>query len=476
MKLIRLFLLFFLTLSASVTYVNAQNNFIYQGKYTYDENSTVLIENLKDHINSESQKSETNANVRDINSQRIKYMKKLVTEKMFINNATFESCLKTIVDRIVDANDLVERPRLILVTRTPAVDATNYGRGIFAVTLGMLARVQSEGELAFALAHEIAHDELGHVQQNVQRRAESERQKKAMQQSVGRIAQGKGEEEDFETIRNAVYQAGRFSRESELKADSMGLVLFTKAGYNPSEALKTFDILKNPTGTKADVGIEILLPLHSEAYELQDHWFNERLSVYSKEIGAPLGLSLDSLKSHPDIDLRKQKFGKHDYSSPKSSYPDSEILPQVIEESEIEIVEICYQKKMYDRCLFYALQLLHKDPDNSYAISRIGKMLLDLKIARDKLTFGQYVPAYTFRYGEHLKLINAMLQNLEVAELGELGYHFISRKDHFNPEDPSHYYIKWKLCDATYRYDEEKLVKKAFREKFSISPDVYSYK
>jgi hypothetical protein len=467
-----LFVFFATQLSHSLT---AQELETYTAKSTYDEFSTVLISKLEFLINNENAgKKDIPATVRRINHSRIKYLKRLVSEELFISDARFQSPIDNIINRIVRANQLDKKMRCALIAKTPEVNAVNYGNGIYIITIGMLARLHNEDELALTLAHEIAHDELGHVRDNVWQNATTERQKET-NKSLSNVIQGRADETELETLRNSIYQANRFHRSKELQADSLAALFFTRAGYNPSRGKVLFNILKEPTAMKIDLGIELLLHLHSNAYPIQDQWLRDRLSVYSKETAAPLGFSLDSLKSHPDIALRQKKFNYYEYADATESFIEERELRTTLKESEFELVELCYQKKLYDRCLFYALQLLHAYPHNSYTVSRIGKILLDLKAARDRLTFNVYVPRYTVGYNEHLKLVNNLLQNISVSELAELGYHFISDERHFNVNDPAHYYLKWKLCAATYRHDEEKEMKRKYRDKFNHSIDSYNY-
>jgi Zn-dependent protease with chaperone function len=451
----------------------AQTEKTYTAKNSYSASSTQLIEKLKYHLDSEMAETGSNSEiVWRLNNKRFKYLKKLVTNKSFIQDSKFESCVEKIVDRLVQANHLPVRDRTVLVVRSSDVNAITYGKGVFFVTLGLLARLRNEAKLAMALAHELGHDELKHVQKNILREADEE-QNEQKDKFVKEIVKGTADSEDVESLKKIVYQASSFDRKKEVEADSMGIILIARAGYDPKKGKGLFEILKTPTATKDNLGIALLLPLHSEVYPIQDHWVTDRLSVYSIRLSYTLGLSIDSLKSHPKIEERLKKINASGIEPISTSFEDQADFKEVMTEAQFELLELCYKSKAYDRGIFYALQLLNTYPNDSFLVSRVAEMFLELKNARDISTFDNLVERFTGDYSDELKLVNNLLQNLSTKELGELGYYFLIDERHFNENDRSHYYLKWKLCDATYRYDEAKETKSAYKKKFGSSIDFY---
>lgn len=448
---------------------SAQDVQRFKQKNCYNSSSTALINKLKYQIDSETADQKTsNEIVQKANDQRFKYLRQLIFNKAFIQDEKFESCVAKITDRLVKANNLTDRPRTILILKSVDVNAFNYGKGIFIITVGFLARIENEPTLAMVLAHEMAHDELQHIQKRIFKEAELE-QHKQTKKLLHEMATGHADSTTLESLKNIVYNDGHFNRREEFEADSVGIHLFANAGYDPHEATKIFQILAAPTASKSNLGIEILLPLHSDEYPIQDHWVTDRSSTHYKGQTSIFGLSIDSLRSHPDTGMRIAKLKTYSVKPVLTSFVDLPELNEVIKEAELELLELCYTNKMYDRGIFYALQLLHDDKNNALLVSKVAEMLLNLKNARDLSTFNAYVGKITAGYSDELKLVNNLLQNLSTKELAELGYHFLLDERHFNDGDPSHYYIKWKLCEATYRYNESKETRSTFKAKFGTS-------
>lgn len=105
--------------------------------------------------------------------------------------------------------------------------------GKVAVYSGILDLMNNEAELAFVVAHEIAHAVARHG---------GERMSWGYLQSLGGLLVAVGFQND--TI-NGVYGTGTelgvmlpFSRSNESEADLIGLLLMAKAGYNPRAAVQ----------------------------------------------------------------------------------------------------------------------------------------------------------------------------------------------------------------------------------------------
>ena len=134
------------------------------------------------------------------------------------------------------------------VIDTGAVNAFAAPGGYVFVTKGMLQRLNSEAELAAILAHEIIHvNEQHHLEA-----MKGSSVRDALFTSLSTIASAADlDEKDREyqqwaesvsgAARN-VYSKG-LSRDDELSADSKGLALMARAGYDPYAFLSTLQML-----------------------------------------------------------------------------------------------------------------------------------------------------------------------------------------------------------------------------------------
>lgn len=146
-----------------------------------------------------------------------------------------------------------DRPDLnwrFAVLDDPDVNAFAAPGGYVFITKGMLARLNSEAELAGVLGHEIAHvTEKHHL--NAMR-------KQAGMKLVGIAASAALEEEGYEVDQLAplmkaaknMYSRG-LDRKDEYRADLLGVVLAARAGYDPyglPAVLQTLDRMNPDSG------------------------------------------------------------------------------------------------------------------------------------------------------------------------------------------------------------------------------------
>jgi predicted Zn-dependent protease len=136
----------------------------------------------------------------------------------------------------------------ILIDRDPRVGANAFqtvdrsGRPIIILTLGLVAILESQDELAFVLGHEAGHHIARHIPQQQQSAAEGAR-------VFGEIAMaGGGNARDVARAAQlgAAVGARTYSRTAELEADAIGTVIAYRAGYDPVAGAQLFTRLPEP--------------------------------------------------------------------------------------------------------------------------------------------------------------------------------------------------------------------------------------
>lgn len=176
---------------------------------------------------------------------------------------------------------LVNHPKLqrdihVYILQTPIVNAYSLPNGTVLVTMGMLAQVSNEAELAFALAHEIAHYSEGHGKET----------DNPGKRSGGNVSS---------YMRNQQY-----SRNQEFAADRVGLLTFYKdTPYSYDIFDGFFDVL-----LYADLPFDEIPFQRSEVeedfYHFPDNYFLK--SVASITDRSKL---MDTLLTHPNIEKRR---------------------------------------------------------------------------------------------------------------------------------------------------------------------------
>jgi beta-barrel assembly-enhancing protease len=180
-------------------------------------------------------------------------------------------------------------PFRILIVKSFDPNAVSYANGLLILCTGALAIVDNETQLAFLLAHEMAHYSLNH-----QVRERYVMHKKSLELVRQQIASAfflggwamLGAEDTFREM-----MCG-FSRELEKEADRLALKWIIRAGYDPRVALMLFKNLQTRTG-KDSLGGPDVLKTHPS--------ISERISLSKTYLGTvKLPAASASAYTYPD--------------------------------------------------------------------------------------------------------------------------------------------------------------------------------
>ena len=127
------------------------------------------------------------------------------------------------------------------VLDTPVINAFALPGGFVYVTRGILARMNSEDELATVMGHELAHVALRHGAQEISRQTVAQLGIQALSIFKPDLAKSVGQYAG--TALNLAFLG--YSRDLEAQADEYGITYAEAAGYNPRGATKMFQMLQS---------------------------------------------------------------------------------------------------------------------------------------------------------------------------------------------------------------------------------------
>jgi tetratricopeptide (TPR) repeat protein len=141
-----------------------------------------------------------------------------------------------------------DRPKVILV-RDTTLNAYSFPDGAIYIHTGLLARLEHESELALLLAHEIVHITRQHalpVAMLSQREADGSFAGRERSDSLSwfrDMAPAQGNAGSMDPVQD-------LRRRLEREADTAGLDMLIKAGYDPYEAFEIFEHLESGAGAE----------------------------------------------------------------------------------------------------------------------------------------------------------------------------------------------------------------------------------
>lgn len=434
--------------------------------------SVALMEQIDAHLANNAVSTgnaERDSWIRHVRARQATLLKRMVRARTFIRNDTLQAYVERYFARIAESNGLSSGQRLVLIMNSPERNAACYGSGVFIVTAGLLASMPDESSLAFILAHEVAHDELLHVQQTL-RALSRERESRNPGAAFGRILLGDVSDNYIDAFRTTLYASAAMSRDHELQADSMALRLVQRAGYNPGAAGRALAALAT---LRQEPLRSLFSALDFKDFPFKTHWLDERLSIYHRKAANTFLWSFDSLRSHPRMERRIQALS--------TFYPDTDTwtcdrvvaqpkadslqMLRVARLMAFQSLEAAYTTAQYDIAFFHCMRLLQEYPADAYLVSRSATILLDLYHAKNDGDLSS-LARFTTNLGEGERLINNFLFNISKEELAELTYHFLNNRDNFDTGNKTHYYLLWQSCELTARVNVREKVETAYSSRF----------
>lgn len=167
-------------------------------------------------------------------------------------DASAQSALDRVGQRLLDAGFDRELPypfEFHLLADSSVVNAFALPGGQVFITAALFERLETEGQLAGVLGHEI-----GHV---IERHGAEHLAKQQLTQGlIGAVAVGASGEGSPVDARQAAMIAGfvgqivnlRYGRDDELESDAWGVHLLVEAGYDPRALIRVMDILESASG------------------------------------------------------------------------------------------------------------------------------------------------------------------------------------------------------------------------------------
>lgn len=394
----------------------------------------------------------------------LRTLKNMADQGLFLHDHETETMINEVLKKVLAANPQLKRqPQQVLIIRSTEADAVCFGEGTIGITTGMLSRIDSEPVLADMLTHEISHYELDHVGQEILDDVEKKTSKK-VKQGIQKIdlADELVTTRDIDSLKKWIYGQSHFRRAKEAEADSLGLTLLINAGYYGGTALTSLTLLDSANEPKYHLGDLLHDSFNSTKVPFQDYWMSPRLSLFDN-LTFSIFLSDDSLKTHPDLLLRRQKM----ISSLKSSEELQLGKTSMFWNADLEDIESAIFQNNYDNALLLALTTIPHSPSHAaYLKGIVARILIDVYAVKDTPMMNQYVPIFTSGYSRDRKTVNSFLHNIHKEQLGELAFDYLNRKGNFDTSVEYHYYELWRICNFTGRDELKTRVKKTYRDKF----------
>jgi Zn-dependent protease with chaperone function len=422
-----------------ISFSNAQVSSTYQPLSDKPENLPALNQALDDKlqkdltgINRKSQKT-----IVDIYSERTKYVKDKLTDGYFLFDEKLNTYFNNILKTIQTNNTDIPSPEIrIFVSRSTEPNALSIGEGTLVINTGLINELENESQLAFVLAHELAHYVLNHSSEAIKTQVSlleneeiASRLKKASKQKYNSASK------TLDVLQNIVYQNHKLSRTAEISADSLALIYLLRTDYDAQQAIKVLNILDTVYQRKYADSLDLKMVFNLPSQPFKADWLKrEESSLSFSNQKTEDAWSPDSLKTHPDcperIKLLEGYLQNYRIDNKVKYLQGEETFQNLVKISAYEELESALFFKDYGRCLYFATTMLQKNPEDVYVNLTLGKCFQSIHEARVNHELGKYAELPAEYHPSGYRQILTFIQNLRLKEISTLSEYFSKKAAH----------------------------------------------
>ncbi len=333
-------------------------------------------DSLKNNIKAPNKYNKsTQKKYEEIWNERIENIYKGLSSNNYVYSPEINNYLSGIIDEITRKNSQFIEPNiLVLLDRNANINAYTSGLNIISVNAGLLEFVNSREELAFILAHELAHNYLRHIDNAIEKSAEwlSSNEYAA---SLKDIHNAKYEK--FSLLKKMAqtysFDRKKHSRLNESQADSFAVVLLKNANI-PFDAKWLLRLDSADAHYKKQLKNDIPVYFQQYGININENWLIKKtkgLSTRNYNFQDSTAISIqDSLKTHPDCVKRYEETQKWS----NANYKTTEIPTSIVKEAKKIIIFDLFNDLNLTACMYR----LFLDKDDGYTDVWYDFMLHDI--------------------------------------------------------------------------------------------------
>ena len=358
-------------------------------------------------------------------------IKEKFDKKEIYTNAKAQQYLDGLVDEIVRANpSLKDKAFKCYFSRSGVPNASYIGEGIILINMGLFHRLNDENQLAFVVAHEIAHFLLQHVEYSINRYVTSINSKEVQAQLRKIKTSEYRKREQLESlVKGLSFSSFRHSRNNEGQADSMAVELVRNTRYDVTGALSSLALLDTIDTDRLNTAACLERYFNAREYPFQKKWLAKEEGL----LGGHAKLSedrelADSLKTHPDCSVRIKAIEPlvKQYAQSKN-ITSSPLFAELKNTFRYEIIGYAFASDNYTRSLLYCLELLQERPADPYLVAQTGKIFNSCYSAQKAHILDRYIDLPAPGYSPGYNLLLQFIQNLYNEDYAGISYHFLKR-------------------------------------------------
>ncbi len=367
------------------------------------------------------------ADLKNITIQSIEWMdygtflKELVMDGRILYGTPLNDYVNTVADNLLKDDPELKSKIHIYIVNSPIVNAYTTYNGLVFVTLGILAQVSNESELAFILAHEFAHVAEYHLV-----KYSSSKEKIGNQDPL-----------------NYYVNMQSTSRNKEFAADRIALERFiARTSYSYEVMDDLYDVLQYADLPFDEVPFSKSL-VETDFYQFPDNYFLTNVAPISSRADA-----VDTLSTHPNVEKRRaaaadviaslSNNGRSVFVQPESLFYEIRNL------ARFECINYFLTEHQYDQAFYNTYVLLKSFPDNKFLNAALAASVYGFSKHKNYGSASDVIASHKDLEGE-MQQTSYFLSKLTRQEASLLAVRFAWKA---RENDPDNAYLTRILKDA----------------------------
>jgi len=334
------------------------------------------------------------------------FIDKVLSNGAILYNEKLCQYISKVADELLK-DDLELRKKLqFYVLKSQSVNAFATDRGSIFITVGLLAQLENEAQLAFILSHEIIHYTNSHARTGYVENDRIER------------GDGKYQRENW----NKELNKSKYSKELELEADVEGLKFYLKSNYSLEELHSVFYILQYAHIPIDDIPFDTTY-FNDTNFTLSSEYFKKEL----KAIEA-IDDGDDQYLTHPNTNKRrsivaseiegKSNAGRVKFINSEKEFYDIQLL------ARFELSNLFTKDRKYAESFYNSYLLLKKYPTNKFLRTNIAYCLYALSKYRNDGKLYNVLTDYEKVQGQSQQ-VNYMFEKMEKKTLNTIAVKYL---------------------------------------------------
>jgi Zn-dependent protease with chaperone function len=317
-----------------------------------------------------------------------------VKNKDFIFNSALDADVAALIIKLRKNNPNIPQKLKVLIAKDNAPNAYCLADGTFVINLGLFNLLENDDQLASVIAHELGHKMGEHVLRDIVGFINQDKMDKITVQNIksDRLNRNK---KAFDVLKTRLYRKGIEKRKNEMRADSLGFVLYRKTDFSKTDFVNALQNLKKyDTISPVPVKLETYKKYFSlPSQEFKDKWMKkEDFSAYDYK-AFKAKINEDSVASHPEIPERVAKLQKYftELKTTAPPAPSSESFKKAEHIARMEILPNFFHAEEYGLGIYTSLQFLQENEETKYYENWLGKCFAKIYEGRKNYTLNRYL-------------------------------------------------------------------------------------